>query len=310
MSLVQYEYIVAVDDYRHFATAAEKCFVTQPTLSMQIQKLEEQLGVLIFDRSRHPVVPTEIGSSIIAQARITINEASKIPQMITEEKGILSGNLRIGILPTLSPYLLPLFIKGFIEKYADVQVYVEELITAQIIDKLQKDQLDIGIFVTPSEVNSLEEKVLFNEEFVAYIGQEHPLRSVETIDPFLLNVDDIWVLNEGHCFRSQVLNICQPVEGGYGQLRFQSGSLEALKKLVDRHGGITLLPELATLDMTDRERENLRWFKTPKPVREVSLITHRSFLKRKLTEALYNEILTSIPEDIRSKKNTQRIRWK
>jgi len=310
MSLVQYEYIVAVDDYRHFATAAEKCFVTQPTLSMQIQKLEEQLGVLIFDRSRHPVVPTEIGSSIIAQARITINEASKIPQMITEEKGILSGNLRIGILPTLSPYLLPLFIKGFIEKYADVQVYVEELITAQIIDKLQKDQLDIGIFVTPSEVNSLEEKVLFNEEFVAYIGQEHPLRSVETIDPFLLNVDDIWVLNEGHCFRSQVLNICQPVEGGYGQLRFQSGSLEALKKLVDRHGGITLLPELATLDMTDRERENLRWFKTPKPVREVSLITHRSFLKRKLTEALYNEILASIPEDIRIKKNTQRIRWK
>ena len=310
MSLVQYEYIVAVDDYRHFATAAEKCFVTQPTLSMQIQKLEEQLGVLIFDRSRHPVVPTEIGSSIIAQARITINEASKIPQMINEEKGILSGNLRIGILPTLSPYLLPLFIKGFIEKYDDVQVYVEELITAQIIDKLQKDQLDIGIFVTPSEVNSLEEKVLFNEEFVAYIGQEHPLRSVETIDPFLLNVDDIWVLNEGHCFRSQVLNICQPAEGGFEHLRFQSGSLEALKKLVDRHGGITLLPELATLDMTDRERENLRWFKTPKPVREVSLITHRSFLKRKLTEALYNEIFASIPEDIRIKKNTQRIRWK
>ena len=309
MTLVQYEYIVAVDDYRHFATAAEKCFVTQPTLSMQIQKLEEQLGVLIFDRSKHPVVPTDVGARVIAQARVVLTEASRIREIIKEEKGILSGSLKIGILPTLSPYLLPLFIKSFLEKYPEVEVNVEELVTEQIIAKLQKDQLDIGLFVTPSGVSGLDERPIFNEEFVAYVGQEHPLHAVETIDPFLLNVEDVWVLNEGHCFRNQVLNICQPPDAPPEQFRFQSGSLEALKKLVDRHGGITLLPELATLDMPANEQQHLRWFKEPRPVREVSLVTHRSFLKRKLTEALFNEIQAAIPTDIRSKKNTQVIKW-
>ena len=309
MTLVQYEYIVAVDDFRHFATAAEKCFVTQPTLSMQIQKLEDQLGILIFDRSKHPVVPTEIGAEVISQARLVLNEAGRIKEIINEEKGILSGILRIGILPTLSPYLLPLFIKDFIEKYPELEINVEEAITEQIIDKLRKNQLDVGLFVTPSGVNGLAEQPIFNEEFVAYVGKDHALRKVETIDPFLLNVEDVLVLNEGHCFRNQVLNICQPPERSASQFKFQSGSLEALKKIVDRHGGITLLPELATIDMSELEQENLRWFKDPKPVREVSLVTHRSFLKRKMTEALFNEIMDSIPDDLKSKKNTELVKW-
>jgi len=309
MTLVQYEYIVAVDDYRHFATAAEKCFVTQPTLSMQIQKLEDQLGVLIFDRSKHPVVPTEVGSAIISQARLVLNEAGRIKEIISEEKGVLSGILRIGILPTLSPYLLPLFIKSFIEKYPDLEINVEEAITEQIINKLNKNQLDVGIFVTPSGAKGLKEHPIFNEEFVAYVGEKHELGKVETIDPFLLNVEDVWVLNEGHCFRNQVLNICQSPESSTSKFKFQSGSLEALKKIVDRHGGITLLPELATIDLSEKDKENLRWFKDPKPVREVSLVTHRSFLKRKMTEALFNEIMESIPDNLKSKKNTQVVRW-
>jgi LysR family transcriptional regulator, hydrogen peroxide-inducible genes activator len=309
MTLVQYEYIIAVDDYRHFATAAEKCFVTQPTLSMQIQKLEDQLGILIFDRSKHPVVPTEVGVNIIAQARLVLRAAGRITDLIDEEKGILTGSLRIGILPTLSPYLLPLFITDFTQKYPDISVNVEEAVTEQIIDKLKKNQLDIGLFVTPSGVNGLHEQPIFEEEFVAYVGQEHALTKVDSIDPFLLNVEDVWVLDEGHCFRNQVLNICQPPEKGAAQFKFQSGSLEALKKIVDRHGGITLLPELATIDMSASEQANLRWFKEPKPVREVSLVTHRSFIKRKMTEALFNEIMAAIPDDLKSKKNTQVVRW-
>jgi len=205
--------------------------------------------------------------------------------------------------------LLPLFIKSFMDAYPEVEVVVEEEITENIIEKLQKDQLDVGLFVTPSGATNLEERPIFDEEFVAYVSTSHPLNSVESIDPFLLNVDDVWVLNEGHCFRNQVLNICQPTGGVNGQFRFQSGSLEALKKLVDMHGGITLMPELATLDMTEAQQKQLRWFKDPKPVREVSLVIHRSFLKRKLTEALFKSILASIPEDLRSKKNTQRVRW-
>jgi LysR family transcriptional regulator, hydrogen peroxide-inducible genes activator len=309
MTLVQYEYIIAVDEHRHFATAAEKCFVTQPTLSMQIQKLEEQLDVLIFDRSKHPVVPTEVGARIIAQARLVVSEAGRITDLINEEKGTLSGSLRIGILPTLSPYLLPLFIKDFIEKYPELSINVEEAVTEQIIDKLKKNQLDVGLFVTPSGDNGLQEQPVFNEEFVAYIGKEHALTKVDTIDPFLLNVEDVWVLDEGHCFRNQVLNICQPPERSSTQFKFQSGSLEALKKIVDRHGGITLLPELATIDMSADEQANLRWFKEPKPVREVSVVTHRSFIKRNMTKALFDEIMASIPGDLKSKKNTQVVRW-
>ena len=309
MTLVQYEYIVAVDDFRHFATAAENCYVTQPTLSMQIQKLENQLGVLIFDRSKHPVIPTDVGVNIINQARVVLSEARRIKEIIDVEKGVISGTLKIGILPTLSPYLLPLFIKGFTGKYPEVEVNVEEMITKQIVYKLGKNQLDVGLFVTPSGVNSLEERPIFNEEFVAYLGEGHALKNIETIDPFLLNVDDVWVLNEGHCFRNQVLNICQPTESTSAQFKFQSGSLEALKKLVDRHGGMTLLPELAILDMSEREQGNLRWFKDPKPVREVSLVIHRGFLKRKMTESLFKEIMASIPNDMRSKKNTQTVRW-
>ncbi len=308
MTLIQYEYIVAVDDHRHFAAAAEKCLVTQPTLSMQIQKLEAQLGILLFDRSKHPVVPTKIGADIISQARLVLNEVGRIKEIINDEKGILEGSIRIGILPTLSPYLLPLFIKSFIEKYPDLEVNVEEGITESIIAKLRKNQLDVGLFVTPSGANDLQEQTIFCEEFVAYVGKEHALTKVDTIDPFLLSVDDVWLLKEGHCFRNQVLNICQNPPNK-SQFKFQSGSLEALKKIVDRHGGFTLLPELATIDLSETDRENLRWFKKPRPVREVSLVTHRSFLKRKMTAALFNEIMDTLPDDLKSKKNTQVIQW-
>jgi LysR family hydrogen peroxide-inducible transcriptional activator len=309
MTLVQLEYIVAVDDYRHFATAAEKCFVTQPTLSMQIQKMEDMIGVTIFDRSKQPVVPTEVGALIIDQARKVLSEAQRINEIVDEEKGVLSGTLRIGILPTLSPYLLPLFINSFIQNYPLIEVVVDELVTKEIIKKLEKNQLDVGLFVTPSGANSLEERPIFNEEFVAYISPTHSLNKVESIDPFLLNAEDVWVLNEGHCFRNQVLNICQPPIDNQGQFRFQSGSLEALKRIVDKHGGITLLPELACLDLPQHEKDKLKWFKEPKPVREVSLVTHRSFMKRKMTQVLYEEMVDSIPDNIKSKKNTEVIRW-
>ena len=310
MSLVQYQYIVAVDEHRHFATAAEKCFVTQPTLSMQIQKLEDQLGVLIFDRSKHPVIPTDIGRRIIAQARIVLYENQQIETLINNEKQVIAGVLRIGIIPTLSPYLLPLFVTSFMAQYPEVELVVQELITERIIKKLQVDQLDVGLFVTPSGESGLQEKVLFYEEFVAYIAKSHSLNQKKEIAAKDIDVADVWVLKEGHCFRSQVLNICQPRGGVNNKFRFESGSLEALKKLVDKHGGITLLPELATLDMNEAELNLLHYFTDPKPVREVSLVYHRNFLKLKLTELLYTEILNSIPDDIQSEKNGKIIRWK
>ena len=309
MTLVQYQYIVAVDEERHFALAAEKCFVTQPTLSMQIQKLEDQLGVMIFDRSKHPVLPTDIGQQIIAQARIILHENSQLQSIIDKEKEIVAGTLKVGIIPTLSPYLLPLFLTSFIEKYPDIHLVVQELITEEIVKKLQSDQLDAGIFVTPSGVDGLQEKVLFYEKFAAYLGQDHPLSVNEMMAPKDFEQSELWVLNEGHCFRNQVLNICKNKGKEQENFKFESGSLEALKRLVDKFGGMTLLPELATLEMTDVELNNVRQFEEPSPVREVSLVYHRSFLKHQLIKSLYDEIKQAIPNNIHSEKYGKVIRW-
>ncbi|WP_242916275.1 hydrogen peroxide-inducible genes activator [Pontibacter liquoris] len=306
MTLVQLDYLLAVDTYRHFATAAEHCFVTQPTLSMQLQKLEEELGVQLFDRSRVPVRPTEIGKEIIAQARIVATEAKKIREIVQNQQLELAGELRIGIIPTLAPYLMPLFITRFMQKYPQVRVVVQELLTDQIIQKLQHEQLDAGLLVTPLEDKSITEVPLFYEAFVAYINPGHPLADSQSISPEQLDTDELWVLNEGHCFRSQVLNICN--RGGSGQtgnFDYKSGSLETLKRLVDSQRGLTLLPELSVLDMPAEKRKLVHPFTAPQPLREVSLVVHRSFLKRKLIEALQQEILAALPDEIRNRQKQQ-----
>ncbi|PRY13700.1 LysR family hydrogen peroxide-inducible transcriptional activator [Pontibacter ummariensis] len=310
MTLVQLEYLVAVDTHRHFATAAEHCFVTQPTLSMQLQKLEEELGVQLFDRSRVPVRPTEIGKEIIAQARVVLAESKKIQEIVQNQKQELSGELRIGVIPTLAPYLIPLFVTGFLEKHPHVQLVVQELLTDQIVEKLNHEQLDVGLLVTPLSNKSIKELPLFYEAFVTYINPAHPLAKQEAISPNQLDLDELWVLNEGHCFRSQVLNICNragTVSGQKGHLDYKSGSLETLKRIVETQHGLTLLPELSVLELPNEKRRLIRPFEEPQPLREVSLVVHRSFLKKKLIQALQQEIMASIPEEIRNRKKEQVI---
>ncbi|MDX5421733.1 MAG: LysR substrate-binding domain-containing protein [Hymenobacteraceae bacterium] len=307
MTIVQLEYLLAVDTYRHFATAAEHCFVTQPTLSMQLQKLEEELGVQLFDRSRVPVRPTEVGKEIIAQARVVVAESKKIKEIVQNQKQELSGELRIGVIPTLAPYLIPLFITGFMEKYPLVRITVQELLTGQIVEKLNYELLDVGLLVTPLEDKSIRELPLFYEAFVAYINPKHPLAKEERIAADKLQPEDMWVLNEGHCFRSQVLNICN--RGGKsasgsenGHLDYKSGSLETLKRIVETQHGLTLLPELSVLDMPEEKRRLVRAFQEPQPLREVSLVVHRSFLKKKLIEALQQEIVSAVPERMKARQ--------
>lgn len=310
MTLVQLEYLLAVDTYRHFATAAEHCFVTQPTLSMQLQKLEEELGVQVFDRSRVPVRPTEIGKEIIAQARIILAESKKIQEIVQDQKQELAGELRIGVIPTLAPYLMPLFITNFLEKYPDVRIIVQELLTNEIVEKLNHELLDVGLLVTPLDDKRILELPLFYEAFMAYINPSHPLFAKQAIDPAGLDLDDLWVLNEGHCFRSQVLNICNTRGGkglsaGTGHFDYKSGSLETLKRIVETQHGLTLLPELSVLDIPDEKKQLIRPFQEPQPLREVSMVVHRSFLKKKLIHALQQEIVASIPEEIRNRKKEQ-----
>lgn len=302
---------MALDNYRHFAVAAEKCFVTQPTLSMQIQKLEDMLGVIIFDRSKHPVEPTEIGQKIIEQARIILNESKKVNEIIDNEKSEITGEVRIGAIPTLAPYLIPLFISSFVENYPEVNLQVSEQMTDSLVDMLKKDQIDVGILVSPVNDPDLIEYPLFYEPFFAYVSHRHALYNSNNIKSDALTTDGIWLLDEGHCFRNQTLNICKSAvsERYNNRVLYESGSLEALKKLVDKSGGFTLVPELFTLDMDKDEKSKLRGFDEPIPTREVSLIVKKSFMKKKLLDALHSEIKNCLPPIIKTRKNENVIKF-
>ena len=310
MTITQLEYLIAVDTYKSFAKAANHCFVTQPTLSMQIKKIEEELEVLVFDRSKKPVLTTDIGRQIIDQARITLQEVRRIKEVIQMQKDEVSGELRIGIIPTLSPYLVPLFITDFMRKFPDVRLVIEELVSEQINYKLNNDQLDVGILVTPLHKKSIIEIPLFYETFVVYMSTTHPLSQKNKIDFKDLDINDMWLLKEGHCFRSQAINICkEELDDNELQLRFESGSLETLCRIVEKQYGYTLLPELAIVDMDEKRQKYLRYFNNPQPIREVSLVIHRSFMKRKLIDLLKIEILSHIPEELKDRNRGKLIHW-
>ncbi|MEO1434545.1 MAG: LysR substrate-binding domain-containing protein [Bacteroidota bacterium] len=310
MTITQLEYVIAVDTYRSFGEAAKHCFVTQPTLSMQIKKLEEELDVLIFDRSKKPVLTTDIGKKIVEQARITVLEAKRIEEVINDQKDAITGQLRVGIIPTLSPYLLPLFITKFVQKYPDVNIVIEELLTDQIIEKLNNDLIDVGVLVSPLNENSIVEIPIFYEPFVAYMSDGHPLQRKELITFQDLKRNEMWLLKEGHCFRSQVERICTDEESESRQLKFESGSLETLIRIVETQYGYTLLPELATWDLSSERSAYTKRFQEPQPVREVSLAIHRSFLKRRLIELFKQEILTNLPQNFKQKDNNTLVQWR
>ncbi|UKJ07654.1 hydrogen peroxide-inducible genes activator [Solitalea lacus] len=303
MTLTQLEYIVAVDTFRHFATAADNCFVTQPTLSMQIQKLEEELGVKVFDRSKQPVLPTEIGVDIIDQARLLLQEAARLKEIVKNKVGEIEGHLRLGIIPTLAPYLLPLFLNSFLEKYPKVKISVWEETTESIIDHLKHNRLDAGILATPLNDNSIFEYPLFYEELVVYVSAQNELINKQYVLADEIDIQKLWLLQESHCMRSQIMNLCHL----HNQLKadnnfeYEAGSIETLKKMVELNNGVTILPELAIDDLPDDKKMQVRNFKDPVPVREVSIVTHRSYVKKRLIDALKEEVLNSIPAKMKDR---------
>lgn len=306
MTFTQLEYIVAVDNFRHFAAAADACFVTQPTLSMQVQKLETELGVKIFDRSKQPVVPTEAGIDILAQARKIIAEKNVIQEIVQQKKGILTGELRIGIIPTLAPYLLPLFVKGFSKKFPQIKLVVNEMMTDVIISRLKEGRIDVGILVTPLHENGIKEYPLFYEELLAYVSKKNDLFKKTVIQPNDIAVDKLWLMEEGHCFRSQIVNLCDlrkqsELEHSF---KYEAGSIETLRRMVEVNDGITILPELSTTDMAPKQLQLIRHFRNPSPMREVSLVVHRDFVKKRLIDALKSEIISAVPEKIKKNKKS------
>lgn len=300
MNIQQLEYIVAVDNCRHFLKAAEKCFVTQATLSMMIKKLEEELGVKIFDRSHQPVIPTETGNKIIAQAKIIIQENNRMKEIVKEEQGQLSGELKIGIIPTLAPYLLPLFIQSFLKKYPSVRLKISELTTSNIIQKLEHRDLDVGLLSTPLNLNFLREETLFYEPLIVYTSSKDTLLNKKFILAKDIDINRLCLLEEGHCLRLQAINLCdlRNKDKDIRQMEFETGSIETLKRIVEENNGITILPLLAYKEMSAEQKDRVRFFKKPVPVREIGLVTYRYFVKEKLIQKLKEEIVVNIPADM------------
>jgi len=291
MTITQLQYVLAVAEYQNFTLAAQKSFVTQPTLSMQVQKLEDQLDILIFDRSKKPIAVTEVGKKIVAQAKNIVNEASRIADIVDQEKGFIGGSFVLGIIPTVMPTLLPMFLKTFIKKYPKVNLIIKEQSTESLIRNIQDGHLDAAIAATPLEIEYIKERPLYYEPFVGYVPSGHRLGEMDKLTPDDLDVSDVLLLQDGHCFRDGVINLCKtPKDSGTEHFQLESGSFETLVNLADEDMGMTLLPYLNTLELDTNKKKNLKYFENPSPAREVSLIYHKSELKIQITEALIDVI--------------------
>lgn len=289
MTLTQLKYTLSVAEEGNFTLAAEKCFVTQPTLSMQVQKLEEELDIKIFNRKAKPIILTSVGEKIIKQAKIILEEAKRMKDVVATEKGIIEGHFRLGIIPTVMPTLLPLFLNNFIKKYPKVNLKIEELNTASIVEELSLGKLDSGIAATPLDHSQLIEKPLYYEPFVGYIPKPHPLSAIEKLEVEDLEKIDVLVLEDGHCFREHVLKLCHNTQGSKS-FDLKSGSFETLIHLANEGMGMTLLPYLQTRGLSEVNKENLKYFMSPEPAREISMIYSRNLLKLPVIEALSETI--------------------
>ena len=304
-TLTQLEYVLAVDDERHFGKAAKACHVSQPSLSAQIQKLEEELGLVIFDRSKKPILVTEAGREIILQARVIVREHKKL-RTIADTKGLEpKGSFELAVIPTLASYVIPLFIGEFCERYPDVDLVVHEHKTDDIIRLLNNDELDAGLLVTPLRDDSLIERHLYYEAFYCYLNPNHHLKAKDEISESDLDCGDLWLLSEGHCFRNQMLKICASGQNQcvFPNIRFESGNLDTLIKLVNANSGFTLLPQMAVDELSPADvSTHIKPFAPPMPTREVSLVYNRSFLKETVINALEKCIIENLPGHIKSLK--------
>jgi LysR family hydrogen peroxide-inducible transcriptional activator len=302
MTLQQLEYIIALDEYRHYVKAANHCFVSQPNLTMQVKKLEDELGVRIFDRNKKPLQPTEIGKEVLLRARQILRESKQLKEFVNHEKESMEGEFTIGIIPTLAPYLLPQFLPLFMTENPKVHLKIQELQTDQIISQLVNGIIDIGLLVTPLKELTIKEIPVFYEPFLLYLPENHRLFKEKLMLADDLDPSDVLVLDEGHCFREQALSICKGAKHGSSiGFDYQSGSIEALKSLVKNGVGYTLVPELSVID--ELNSVHIKRFSSPEPVREVSIVVHNSYIKQSVVTRLKETIQKVIPSRFLEKKS-------
>lgn len=308
MTLQQMEYLVAVDQYRHFVRAAQACGVTQSTLSSLILKLEQELDVQLFDRSAHPVIPTPAGELVIRQAKVLLFNASQLKEMVRSEREQEQGEVKMAVIPTVAPYTLPKLFKFIHQEHPGVTLRVSEARTATIIGQLERAELDMALLATPLNQDSLLEIPVYYEKFVAYVSPTEPLFAHTEVDAHHLPMDHLWVLQEGHCLRNQVLNICEHASG-YASI-YEAGSIDTLVKIVDENGGYTIIPELHVDLLSPDQMSRVRKIVDPEPVREISLVVRQDYVRERLLNIIAHCIRHIIPEhmvDTRLKKFAIRL---
>lgn len=294
MTLQQLEYIVAVDNHRHFVRAAEACGVTQSTLSSMIRKLETELDIVIFDRDSHPVRPTAPGEQLIRQARVVLFNASQLHEMVRAERAADVGEVRLGVIPTIAPYVLPQLFRVVHETLPGVRLRASESRTELLLRKLKLAEIDVALMTTPVDDDELLEIPLYYERFVAYVSPGEPLADRREIESAEMPSEHLWVLQEGHCLRNQVMNLCGR-ESAYSVV-YEAGSIDTLVKVVDLNGGYTVIPELHVALLREEQRRCIRPLVNPEPVREVSFVVRRDFVRERLLNLLAEALRSIIPE--------------
>lgn len=296
MTIQQMEYIVAVDTHRHFVSAATACGVTQPTLSSMIQKLEAELDVTIFDRGSHPVKPTEMGAKLISQARVILHNCSGLRAIVQEERSSEVGSLRVAIIPTVAPYILPEFIAKIAEKHPLIELHISEMRTDFIIQNLLSAQIDLAILATPLLKDELLEIPLYYEKFIGYISPREPLYTEREIISTQMPSDHLWVLQEGHCLRGQVLNFCNDPKPR--TTLYEAGSIDTLVRIVDKNSGYTIIPELHFNLLTPTQQANTRPLISPTVVREISIVVRKDFVKERMLNIVADTIKAIVPDEM------------
>ena len=308
MTITQLYYILAVAEYRNFTQAAKHCLVTQPTLSMQIQKLEDELKIQIFDRTKKPIELTNVGVKIVNQAKTILAEVERVNDIVDQEKGFIGGEFKLGISNSIMPTLLPLFFKSFISRYPKVKLNIEELKTNDIINKIKEGNLDGGIVSTPLNLEDIKERVIFYEKLVGYISENHRLKDKTLIEISDLDINDILFKKNDDSLRNMVVNMTQNEDTTQNNIfNLKSDSIEMLVKLTNEEMGMTVLPYLNTLDLKTHEIKNLRFFKNPHPAREVSLIYNISELKIQIINSIHKTISENIKDLIKYQEDIKII---
>jgi len=305
MTIQQLEYIVAVDKYRHFAKAAEASNVTQPTLSIMIQKLEEELDTKIFDRSAQPVQPTALGKRVIEQARVTLRHFGLVRETVESEQNVAKGSFQMGVIPTIAPYIVPELLYRQIDNANDIALVIKENPTSILINELLSGAIDGALMASPLHHSQLVEYPLYYEKFYAYVSPHDKAYKKRTIDLDKVDINNLWLLENVHCFRGQIERLCQKkqaISASNQAVKYEAGSIDTLIHIVDCNNGMTVIPEMSAMSLSEEKQENLRAFKNLTAVREVSLVVSKEYVRKTMLNTVMKMIRSVVPKSMQDEK--------